>query len=91
MRAKIKSDIGFYVGDICYVLADELYHKVWGGIYEYQDCVVKDPKTGLHFAVAGTAWGDGGYIGSDGVEYSVDAGVIGLVPIELVRNVDEAE
>lgn len=31
----------------------------------------------------GTAWGDGTYRGSDGFEYSVDAGLIGLVPLEI--------
>ena len=37
----------------------------------------------------GTRWGDGCYEGTDGKMYGVDAGLIGLVPIELVENVSE--
>ena len=90
MRARIKSNDGFYIGDICYVLNDDLYHNVWGGIYEYQDCVVRDPKTGIHFAVAGTRWGDGTYVDQYGHQYPVDAGVIGIVPLELAKDIDNA-
>jgi hypothetical protein len=82
-RVKCESDKGFYIGDVCYVLGDDIYYNVWGNIHEFRDGWVRDPKTGLHFAVAGTAWGDGGYEGDDGFHYSVDAGVIGLVPMEL--------
>lgn len=32
-----------------------------------------------------TAYGDGGYPGTDGVTYAVDAGLIGLVPMALVE------
>ena len=86
MKATIKSKKGFYVGDICYVLADNVYDGVWGkNGYEDGEFIV--PKTGLKFAVAGTAWGDGYYQGSNGKEYPVDAGVIGIVPLELVEKV----
>lgn len=80
---KIESDRGFYVGDICYVLEDDVYHGVWGASH-YEDGVWRDPKTGYSFAVAGTAFGDGTYYDSEGHEYGVDAGVIGIVPLELV-------
>lgn len=85
VSGNIPSRKGFYVGDICYVLGDELYHNVWGKWYGYKDGIFKDPKTHLHFAVAGTAYGDGCYLGNDGSEFPVDAGVIGLVPLELVE------
>ena len=86
MKGTIASKKGFYVGDICYVLADKLYHGVWGK-NGYKDGEYIDPETGLKFAVAGTAYGDGEYEGSDGVFYGVDAGVIGIVPLELVEKV----
>lgn len=82
-RVKVESEKGFYIGDVCYVLDDDIYYNVWGNIHEFKDGWVKDPKTGLHFAVARTAWGDGGYEGNDEFIYHVDAGVIGLVPMEL--------
>jgi len=71
----------YYIGDICYVLRDDIYDDVWGKKYEYNDGVYK--VEGIEFAVAGTAYGDGTYEGSDGREYSVDAGVIGVVPEKL--------
>lgn len=84
ISATIRSNRGFYVGDVCYVLGDALYHGVWGKQHGYEDGSVQDPETNRVFAVAGTAHGDGQYAGSDGTSFSVDAGVIGLVPLELV-------
>lgn len=84
MKGTITSEKGFYVGDICYVLGDKLYHGIWGAS-GYDDGEHTDPETGLKFAVAGTAYGDGEYEGSDGKYYGVDAGVIGIVPLELVE------
>ena len=31
ITGKIKSEKGFYVGDICYALSDDTYDGVWGG------------------------------------------------------------
>ena len=91
VSAKIRSEKGFYIGDICYVLDDRLYHGVWGDQNGYVDGTFKDPDTGLEVAVAGTAYGDGCYLGSDGAEFPVDAGVIGLVPMELVSREKEPQ
>lgn len=88
--AKVKSDKGFYVGDICYVLNDDIYFGVWRDKYQFEDgqCYTDD---GNSFGVASTAYGDGCYVGSDGVCYGVDAGVLGVVPLELVSNIDNAK
>ena len=86
ITAEITSKKGFYIGDICYVLGDRLYRGVWGDKYGFNDGSFTDPDTGLQVAVAGTAYGDGTYTGSDGTEYPVDAGNIGLVPLELVED-----
>ena len=85
MEAVVKSGKGFYVGDVCYVLGDQIYHGEWGRMHGYKDGVWEDPKTGFSFAVAGTAYGDGSYFDGEGHEYGVDAGVIGVVPLELVE------
>ena len=84
ISATIRSDEGFYVGDICYVLGNEIYYGVWGEKYNFREGSIQDPESGRVLAVAGTAYGDGSYIGSDGTSFSVDAAVIGLVPLELV-------
>lgn len=80
---KIKSNKGFYVGDICYALNGDIYHGIWGKA-GYCDGQYSTPD-GFAFAVAGTRYGDGEYVDQVGRLYGVDAGVIGLVPLELVR------
>lgn len=90
MVVKVKSGKGFYLGDVCYVLNDEVYHGVWGKAH-YEDGAWEDPKTGLQFAVAGTAYGDGEYVDGENHVYGVDAGVIGLVPLEMVGKTDGLE
>lgn len=84
MNAEISSKKGFYIGDICYVLPDNIYYGIWGDQHGYEDGAFEAPGTGLKFAVAGTAYGDGRYDGKLG-SYPVDAGVIGVVPLELVK------
>ena len=83
----IKSKKGFYIGDLCYALNDEVYDKVWGGA-GYEDGIHTEPVTGCSFAVAGTAYGDGTYEDDSLKEYDVDAGNISLVPGELVEDTD---
>lgn len=71
----------YFIGDICYALSEHNYDKIWGDKY-HNECgeflIGKDK-----FAVSQTAYGDGRYRGSDGWYYSVDAGVIGVVPKKL--------
>ena len=83
MKEIIKSKKGFYIGDICYALPAEIYSGVWGK-WGYCDGKYSVPNTNLAFAVAGTAYGDGEYFDQNGRLYGVDAGVIGVVPLELL-------
>lgn len=80
----ISSKIGFYIGDICYALSDKMYHELWGEKHDYNDGQFEAYDSGCCFAVAQTAYGDGSYVDQDGHDYPVDAGVIGIVPLELV-------
>jgi hypothetical protein len=70
----------YYVGDLCYVLADR-----WD---EVCDLTIKDHtclegefelSDGTKFAMYGTAWGDGVYQDQEGNPYPVDSGTIGCV------------
>lgn len=88
----ITSKKGFYVGDICYAMYHELYDEFWGdqcgyddGIHTIPDDSIVPGTAGFKFAVASTAWGDGTYKDDDGRKYPVDAGVIGVLPLELVN------
>jgi len=89
------SDLGFYIGDICYVLADNIYSLIWGDIYDYsmpKDGFIVPKGTMVNnlplerdfvVCVESTAYGDGEYYDNNGHIYPVDAGVIGVVPLEL--------
>ena len=77
----------YYIGDLCYVLGDDVYDKVFGE---------KDYKPGLYrqaggknfFLVDTTAYGDGLYRGSDQREFAVDAGIIGITPVSCMEKND---
>ena len=71
----------YYIGDLCYALHQSTYDQVFGGsgyesgLYECADGF---------FMVDGTAYGDGAYKGTDGKEYLVDAGIIGIASWKVV-------
>ena len=80
----VSSKKGFVVCDPCYVLSDNVYRGFWieqkhsaDGVFDYE---------GFSFAVAGTAYGDGVYYDNHINKYPVDAGVIALIPLELVSD-----
>ena len=68
---------GFYVGDPCYVLPDEIYHGIWGDKYNFEDGLIETPEG--NWLVHGTAYGDGCYDG-----YFVDSGTLSVIPAELI-------
>lgn len=73
----------YFIGDICYALPDEVYDKIWGDKYEYEEGCYEG------FAVSSTAYGDGCFKGTDGVDYSVDAGVLGITDISKHQRYDD--
>jgi len=84
-KVTIKVNGSFYVGDICYCLKSEVYHGVWGDKYHFEDGAFTDPETRLQFAIMSTAYGDGCYYDTDGHEFPVDAGNIGIVDMGLAK------
>lgn len=85
-RGEISFNGGFlanivYVGDLCYCLNYDVYQEA----IELANYEGKFDSTasGMHVegAFVSTQYGDGDYIGSDGKEYAVDAGIIGIVNI----------
>ena len=73
----------YYIGDICYAMRGPEYHEVFGGAGYTEGCYTNGEKV---FVVAGTAYGDGTYRGSNGLDYNVDAGVIGIVSKNLFED-----
>lgn len=93
---KTSDTVGVYVPAGTYVLSDPCYavpDADWMPLLE--SCEFFDEPVGTvrgHKVYAfSTMYGDGCYSGSDGFEYSVDAGLIGLTPIELVGEKEMSE
>jgi hypothetical protein len=72
----------YYLGDPCYVWPDDLWMDF---CHELENSALIDTK-GYGYAVAlSTAYGDGVYPGNHGLpDLGVDAGLIGLVPLQYV-------
>ena len=80
----VGSSKGFYIGDVCYVLSERNYHRIWGDSRYFASGKIDIPDDrGLSFAVATTHDGDGLYEDNEGNLYPVDAANIGIVPLEL--------
>ena len=81
---KISTKQGFAIVDPCRVLSDDVYYNFWGKKKKFADGIFE--VNGFSFAVGSTAHGDGVYYDTDCHKYPVDAGVIALVPLELVED-----
>ena len=94
-KVEVEVPAGKYIlGDPCYAVPD----GEWMELLESCDyfntpigTIRRSPKSGTFnvmetFKVVAfnTRWGDGCYEGTDGCLYPVDAGLIGLVPVEAV-------
>lgn len=78
----IKSDKGFFVGDICYALSEK-NKSIWAE-HNYEDGVFAVPGTSLKFAVKNVG-GDYYFEDTKNRVYETDAGNIGVVPLELLE------
>lgn len=86
-RIRVKG--GFYIGDPCYALKDELYSKWinWGSEREKTEGTwCNDGKFSLDgkdiMIVDSTYQGDGFYEGTS-TDYPVDAGCLSVIPLEF--------
>ena len=76
----------YYIGDLCYVMHnewDEVCDLFFAGRSDHGcnqgEFALKD---GRRFVSYNTKWGDGTYRDNRGREYSVDAGLIGLIRLQ---------
>lgn len=76
----------YYVGDPCYVVRD---HKVWVQLLDDTNYFQNENQTykGRTIFAEGTAHGDGCFYDYEGREYGVDAGLIGIIPFEIIEGV----
>jgi hypothetical protein len=84
----------YYIGDLCYVM-----HPEWKEVCDLFFPANHPPrgvegeftlKDSRRFASFPTAYGDGGYRSNIGTSHSVDAGIIGCIRVEDIRD-DEAD
>lgn len=77
----------YYIGDLCYVM-----HDKWD---EFCNITIKGNEVldgefaladGRRFATYGTAYGDGLYRSNIGTSHSVDAGLIGCIRVDDIRD-----
>lgn len=80
----------YYVGDLCYVMHpewDEACDLFFAGRDDHGcndgEFTLKD---GRRFASFGTLWGDGTYYDQFGHSFGVDAGLIGCIKVEDIRD-----
>ena len=77
----------YYIGDLCYALGDEYYENIFGG-FGYEDGLYQQNNSNHFFFVASTSFGDGLYVGSDGNEFGVDAGILSILPESMMAKND---
>ncbi len=76
------------MGDICYIENKKVYYDIWGDTFHFRDGFYKSADG--TFGVFSTICGDGTFKDSDGNTYTVDTGVIGLVPRNLIGFAEDA-
>jgi hypothetical protein len=86
----------YVIGDPCYAVPNEFWDDLLDSCNYFQNPIgyvrPDDLRLTKVFVLAfGTKWGDGCYAGSDGNEYPVDAGLLGLVPVSIVEDLSEHE
>lgn len=73
-----------FIGDICRDLNRDIYYNVWGKEMNYESGAIKFNNE-VVAVVGGTTYGDGLYEDDHLHEFSVDAGVIGVVNLKYGR------
>ncbi len=77
----------YFLGDPCYSVPSHLWMDLLSSaefFYTNPIGTVSTPAGTFSVLAFGTAYGDGLYRGRDGYSYPVDAGLIGLTPVELI-------
>jgi len=70
----------YYIGDPCYLQA---LKPDWDNFVSWTDELPREGIfQGRHIVVDSTAYGDGGFPGSDGKTYGVDSGLIAIVELK---------
>jgi len=86
-NVEVEVPAGKYIlGDPCYAVPDSDWDELLQSCNFFENPIgyIKDGMQQFPVLAFNTRWGDGCYEGTDGCMYPVDAGLIGLVPVEVV-------
>ena len=89
-NVEVEVPAGQYVlGDPCYAVPDSNWDELLQSCNFFENPIgyIKDGMQQFPVLAFSTRWGDGCYKGSDGQNYPVDAGLIGLVPWAVCKDV----
>jgi hypothetical protein len=93
-RVEVLVPAGKYaIGDPCYAVANDDWDGLLKSCNYFQNPIgyVEDGVQAFPVLAFSTKWGDGSYRGTDGKVYDVDAGLIGLVPVEIITDFADCE
>lgn len=79
----------YYLGDPINVLPSSIYNGIWGNLYDF-----KNGKYDIYdtdFAVHNTHYGDDVYTDTKNRSYTINTGMIALVDIKLIENMNEVK
>jgi hypothetical protein len=76
----------YYIGDPTLVLPNEILIGIWGNLYNFNNGKFNINAT--DFCVHNTHNGDGVYYDTRNRKYIVDGGVLGIVNIELIKDIN---
>lgn len=85
MKDEVEMPAGrYYIGDLCYVLRDEVWDEVCRLTISSGTCLEGKftLSDGRDFVMLGTKWGDGTYNDFMGRRYFVDSGTIGCIKVD---------
>ena len=80
----------YVLGDPCYAVPNDDWDELLASCDYFRNPIglVRDGLQTFYVLGFSTRWGDGEYLGSNGMSYPVDAGLIGLVPVEMVNDLE---
>ena len=79
----------YYLGDPINVLPSSIYNGIWGNLYDFKNgkYIIYDTD----FAVHNTHYGDNIYTDTKNRSYTVNTGMIALIDIKLIENINEVK
>ena len=90
MEEKTLSDT-YYLGDPSFVINEDLYYDVYGKEFNFDNGKFDLTNREDFIIVHSTHNGDGIFYDTKKRKYKVESGLIGLVPIKLVNNLENAK